>query len=303
MQLQRLLVIIDPEHAQQPALQRAAWLARKTGAQLHLLLLDYHPNLEGGLLDGSLLARARSALLEQRREALEASMAPLRESGLHVALDVRWGKRRHETILECITALQPDILLKSIHPGNALHRLLLSDSSWQLIRRCPIPLWLVHDGPWQGQTLCTALDPMHSADKPATLDHRLIHESLDLQAQLGLQAHYLHAMAPMPHSLLFDTEVAQQYDDYVTQSLLEHRQAFHALIDQYAAIAADRAHLLEGFAEEVIPSFVHKHNIDLLLMGAIARGQLDTLLIGHTAERVLERVACDLLVIKPNGKG
>lgn len=34
-------------------------------------------------------------------------------------------------------------------------------------------------------------------------------------------------------------------------------------------------------------------------MGAIARGHLDTALIGHTAERVLEAVDCDLLVIKP----
>ncbi|MBL0953035.1 MAG: universal stress protein UspA, partial [Pseudomonas sp.] len=33
------------------------------------------------------------------------------------------------------------------------------------------------------------------------------------------------------------------------------------------------------------------------------RGHLDSLLIGHTGERVLERVECDLLVIKPDGKG
>ena len=32
MQLDRLLVVIDAEHEQQPALQRALWLARKSGA-------------------------------------------------------------------------------------------------------------------------------------------------------------------------------------------------------------------------------------------------------------------------------
>jgi universal stress protein E len=38
-------------------------------------------------------------------------------------------------------------------------------------------------------------------------------------------------------------------------------------------------------------------------MGAIARGHLDTALIGHTAERILENVDCDLLVLKPEQKG
>lgn len=33
--------------------------------------------------------------------------------------------------------------------------------------------------------------------------------------------------------------------------------------------------------------------------GAVARGHLDNALIGQTAERVLEEVECDLLVLKP----
>jgi len=44
---------------------------------------------------------------------------------------------------------------------------------------------------------------------------------------------------------------------------------------------------------------VAEQHIDLLLIGAIARGQLDNALIGNTAERVLEEVDCDLLVLKP----
>ena len=301
MKFERLLVVIDPEHDQQPALQRAAELARKTGAELHLLQVDYHPSLEAGLVDNRLLSRAREAMLLQRHEELSASVAYLSEQGLKVEVDVRWGKRRHEEILSRIAVLQPDILFKSTHPSSALRRLLLSDTSWQLIRRSPIPLWLVHDAQWNGQRLCAALDPLHGAEKPAVLDHLLISTSQALQTDLGLQAHYLHAQAPLPRSLMFDAEVAQEYEDYVTTSAREHQQAFDNLIDQHGIDQA-QAHLLEGFAEEVIPRFVRKHNIDLLVMGAIARGHLDNLLIGHTAERVLERVECDLLVIKPDGK-
>jgi len=36
-------------------------------------------------------------------------------------------------------------------------------------------------------------------------------------------------------------------------------------------------------------------------MGALARSGLKRLLIGNTAERVLDHLPCDLLVIKPRG--
>lgn len=70
MKLQRLLVVIDAEHQQQPALQRAADVARKTGAELHLLQIEYHPSLEGGLLDSHLLNRARETILRQSHSTL-----------------------------------------------------------------------------------------------------------------------------------------------------------------------------------------------------------------------------------------
>ncbi|MNT48141.1 hypothetical protein D3C72_1849060 [compost metagenome] len=79
-----------------------------------------------------------------------------------------------------------------------------------------------------------------------------------------------------------------------------HREAFEQLLDGHA-IGKPRTHLLQGFAEETLPRFVDENAVDLLLMGAIARGHLDTALIGHTAERVLEGVNCDLLVLKPQG--
>ncbi|PIA67687.1 universal stress protein [Pseudomonas sediminis] len=302
MKLQRLMVVIDAEHQQQPALQRAVEVARETGAALHLLQVEYHPSLESGLLDSRLLDRTRETIVRQGCEALRTSVAHLSAEGLQIEVDVRWGKRRHEEILSRVAGLQPDILFKSTHPSSALRRLIFSDTSWQLIRRCPVPLWLVHDAESRGKRLCAALDPLHSADKPAALDHQLIRTSQALQTALGLQAEYLHAQAPLPRSLLFDAEVAQEYEDYVTQCSREHREAFDKLIAQHAIDRA-QAHLQEGFAEEVIPRFVREHNIGLLVMGAIARGHLDSLLIGHTEERVLERVECDLLVIKPEHKG
>ena len=87
------------------------------------------------------------------------------------------------------------------------------------------------------------------------------------------------------------------YERFVLQHEERHRQAFDDLLAAYPEIAAER-HLLAGYAEQAIPDF-RANDIDLLLMGAVARGHLDNALIGQTAERVLEEVECDLLVLKP----
>lgn len=300
MQHKQLLVVIDPTQPSQPALERASWLARHTGAALELLLCEFNSALDAGaLFDRERVDKARTALLAQRREWLEQLAAPLRAEGLGVSVEVRWGKPLYKMIVERAAELRADLVLKTAHHHGLLHRLLLSNSCWQLIRYCPAPLWLVKPhGEWRAKRLAVAVDPTHEADKPASLDHQLIAAAQSLGSQLGLQADYLHSYAPLPRTLLFDAELVADYEYYVEQTGERHRAAFARLLDGHAVDPA-HAHLLQGFAEETLPRYVAEQQVDLLVMGAIARGHLDTALIGHTAERVLEGVDCDLLVLKP----
>lgn len=304
MQLHQLLVIIDPTQKSQPALERAAWIARQSGAALELLICEFNSALDSGLLfDAPALDKARHSLLRQRKEWLEQLAAPLRQEGLKVTSEVRWGKPLHKMIIARAEELKPDLVLKTAHSHGLLHRLLLSNTCWQLIRYCPAPLWLVKpQGEWHGRKMAVALDPTHSADKPAALDHQLIEVAQSLGKALGLEEHYLHSYAPLPRTLVFDAELVADYEYYVERTGERHRHAFEQLLGGHA-IAKARTHLLQGFAEETLPRFVDDNTVDLLLMGAIARGHLDTALIGHTAERVLEGVNCDLLVLKPQPTG
>ena len=111
------------------------------------------------------------------------------------------------------------------------------------------------------------------------------------------QARCVHCHAPLPRTLLNNAELLATYQQYVNDDAQQHHKAFDDLIRQHG-IEPDAAHLLEGAPENMLPRFVRKHETDLLVMGAIARGRLDTILIGHTAERLLESVDCDLLVVK-----
>lgn len=51
--------------------------------------------------------------------------------------------------------------------------------------------------------------------------------------------------------------------------------------------------------DEEILKFIQEDNIDLLVMGTIARGGMAGVMIGDTAERLLPEISCSLLAVKP----
>jgi hypothetical protein len=64
-------------------------------------------------------------------------------------------------------------------------------------------------------------------------------------------------------------------------------------------IDAGACEVRAGKAEDVIAAIERRDDADLLVMGAVSRSVETHPVIGNTAERVIDRVACDLLVIKP----
>jgi universal stress protein E len=44
----------------------------------------------------------------------------------------------------------------------------------------------------------------------------------------------------------------------------------------------------------------NKFDADVIVMGAVARNRLKRIFIGATAERTLEHLPCDLLIVKPD---
>ncbi len=47
--------------------------------------------------------------------------------------------------------------------------------------------------------------------------------------------------------------------------------------------------------------FANENRIDLLVLGTIGRSGIAGLLMGNTAERILNKVECSVLAVKPEG--
>jgi universal stress protein E len=304
-EISKILAVIDPTTNDQPGLERASWFAENTGAELELLVCYYNEYLSGDrLFDSPSLEKARDEVIRNHEQHLEAMAEPLRAKGITVKSSAIWDHPLHEGIVRHAIATHADIVVKDTHHHSAVTRALLTNTDWNLIRTCPTRLWLVHPHEMADKPVfIAAIDPMNQHDKPAALDDEILQLSKMLAAKVGGEVHAFHSYDPriavatatanayIPVSLPFDEIELQMHEDH--QKRFKEITSFHEIDD-------DKAHLVAGLTHEELPAIAKEYSGDVVVMGAVARNRWKRLFIGATAERTLEHLPCDLLIVKPD---
>jgi universal stress protein E len=93
--------------------------------------------------------------------------------------------------------------------------------------------------------------------------------------------------------------VSLPLDEIEEEMRAQHEKRFRELTD-FHGIDRAKTHLLSGLTHEELPALSRELNASVVVMGAVARNRLKRLFIGATAERTLERLPCDSLIIKPD---
>jgi universal stress protein E len=288
----QILVVVDPTAAAQPALGRAALVAARMGWSLRLLAC-----VPEGLPRRTADPEAvRGAILDRQRAVLKDLARGYPDCD--VAVKAVWDRPLHEAIIRETLRSEPRFVMKDTHFHAALSRALFTNTDWHLIRDCPAPLWLVRGAPWPAHPAIAAfVDPMHEHDKPADLDHRILTEASRLAVGLDGEVHAIHCRETAS-TLALGSTLPGALDALPGDGESEHAAVLGALAAAHAVPPA-RVHLRSGPAATEIPLAAHALGADLAVMGAVSRSRLQQAFLGHTAERVLERLACDVLVLKP----
>jgi len=303
----RIMVVVDPTAKDHPAVGRAAWLATKMGASLHLSVCDYiqYTAGENMFFDVGVLEATRNDLLKAQEGRLEELAAPLRSQGLEVSVEAHWDYPLHEGILREIEANEPDLVVKDTHYHSAIKRSVFSNTDWNLMRKCPVPLLLVKPIQFGDRiSIVAAVDPVHEHDKPARLDHKILDTAQALGALTGGDVHVIHAFDPAGRYVMSAGSMgmapAIPIEDLVGSLRTQHVEAVDRLMGDYSTISRENIHLLEGEPRELIVDRAATLNADIVILGAVSRGALKRFVMGSTAEQVLDRIPCDLLIVKPD---
>lgn len=301
---ERILAVLDPTTDRQPALERAAWLARRSGALLELFVCDYDQYLAGErIFDSESLARARHALIEKHLGNLREHARRLAKQHVDTVVDARWDHPLHEGIARKVRDSKPDLVFKDTHYHATLSRSVFSNTDWGLIRCCPAPLWLVKPHPMsEVPRIVAAVDPLHEHDKPAALDHSILEAAAGLRAAVDGELHLMHAYEISPAVAVsadsMTTPISVPLRDVTDALKAQHTSAVFALAERHG-LAPEFVHIHEGPTQSVLVRLTEKLKADVVVIGAVARSGLRRLFLGSTAEQVLDRLPCDMLIIKP----
>ena len=303
--INRILVVIDPTTNTQPAFERSLLLAKRLSASLELTICAYHGGFADRARDDQVeWERVLAMLLEQQTKALRELAARATAAGLSVSVDARWDQPPlHHAIIRKALDCGADLILKDTHYHSVIKRSLFSNTDWNLIRDCPTNLWLVK--PRLPKTRCrilAAVDPLHEHDKPAELDHRILKAATSLCAALSGDLHVFHAFDDAPMTSLPTGLGAMRVvpDQRLLYSLEKrHAEALYQLTDAHG-IEHDKVHLENGETRRLLLALTDRLGVDLVVMGAVSRTGLKRLFIGSTAEAVLDKLECDVMVVKPN---
>jgi universal stress protein E len=304
--LDRILAIIDPTATAQPALDKATLLARRFGSTLELFICDFDPALSGQpYFDTQKLRQLREEFVSERVEFLEEMADDLRGTGIATETHVHWDNPVFHGIVRRVQESSPDLVVKDTHHHSVIRRTLLTNTDWNLIRTCPAPLLLAKPAKWhEPPRFLVALDPGHLGDKPAALDHDLLDAAELLSSRLGGEVDAVHAFFPAA-LLAAVTTIAgvpvmtgMSADEIVETERQRVAGMLRQIVGQHT-LPAQRIRLEQGSAADVIPRVVERLGADVLVMGAVSRSRLQELFVGSTAERILEHISCDVLVVKP----
>jgi len=255
-------------------------LARAMDAEVEL----YHSAFEwsafqkGGV--GSVTSDSETqAIAAQRRVDLDGVVEELDRAGIRATACITCEKPGYPGVLRHVLATRPDLLVMQSTRHGSLARLLLSYTDFKLIETCPSPLLLLKtEKAYCEGLILAAVDPMHLRDKTAALDGAILDNARLLAAGFEASVHLCHAYT------LGDR-------DEVDARLRK--------LGEQAQVRPDHVHLEWGEAADVITRCAQSLDANIVVMGAVSRSALERVLIGQTAEQVLDAVDCDVLVVKP----
>jgi universal stress protein E len=78
----------------------------------------------------------------------------------------------------------------------------------------------------------------------------------------------------------------------------QHTDAVYALTDG-RGIGRGHVHIEQGGPRAQLLALTDRIRADVVVMGAVSRRGLARVFLGNTAEDVLDRLGCDLLIVKP----
>jgi len=220
-----------------------------------------------------------------------------------------------------------DLVVKCAENVDWLDHLFGSDDM-HLLRKCPCPILMLNPSQKKiFRNIMTTVDVNDDhneepSDPSDDLNEKRVQEALNMSVlNYGITFSLsdlteLHICSVwdafgeshLRHSVFSHTS-KKEVDAYVEEARLECLTKLKQLVNgsnsffgkDVLAYLRPQVHLIKGNPCKEIPSLASAYNVDLIVMGSVARTGIPGFIIGNTAESILGQIKCSVLVVKPDG--
>lgn len=288
-------------------LKLALELAKRNSGRVDIInVFDTRPAMFGS--NAWILMRAH--WLDNAEKSLQTFIGSV-SAGTDLKTTIVEGRPHIEVVHEVIRN-DYDLVIKPIGSYDLIDRL-LGRLDMQLLRYCPCPVWLSKGGAYGETTTVLAavdVDKQENESAEDALNKQILEFAFLLCADSKAQLHvghvwylpfaslYAHRRAGIPEE---DIEAFHRDEKRLHRNWLNRlmRKANKWMGPKLYGRIKRHTHLLHGRPGQKIPELIKKLQADVVVMGTVARTGISGLIMGNTAEQILDHVTCSVLAVKP----
>lgn len=258
-----------------------------------LLVLDQRDQACNGLqrcrlIAGRLHSPVTLVWLGDDPQKARESVGQLENDGIAVTLVITSRDKLLTLLTKLLKQQSFGLLVKSCDPRM---KGFMTSLDGQILRDLPCPVLLVkQDQLWQDGVVMAAVNSLAEDSHQLQLNDDL----LKVAAQIALATDSALAAAVACPSAMMGGDPEMQSEELIQELA---RQAIDTQLNRLQ-LKAQALAVGEGPPEYWIPEAAGQLGARLVVIGTRARGGIKGLLIGNTAERILPRLDCDILVLR-----
>jgi len=308
-----ILLVVDERTDYSAALKRGATLARKNQARLTVCaIVDTIPS---EVRVGAIRITPRQVLdvaTAKKREWLEDTVNSVATAGISIDKKVLIGKAFIEIVRQVLRN-DHDLIIKCADVNSGLREMLFSSTDKHLMRKCPCPVWIINPTERQKYLrILAAVDQDPEEPVKDALNRQILEMSTSLALAEYSEVHIVHAWEVFGESILrshkWDFSEAD-FEAMLEEEATDRQDWLEDLVTNYGTHADEdntdtlklQLHVVKGPAQYVVSELARELEVDLVVMGTVARTGVDGFFMGNTAENILGELDCSVLTIKPPG--
>ena len=243
-------------------------------------------------------------ILDQTTTIANEKLSNLQEKAMNIGVQVEAILLHGVPFVEIIQMVKEynhDIVIKTMNGGLQPSDKSFGVTAKRLLRKCPCAVLLAHPKLEGISRVAISIGSEDTIDGTRGINKAIIETGNIWSGFANAPLHVLHAWSPYGAAFLirkFSTEEMYKYveaERKAAELYLQGMLKTHSL-----TVPKDHLHLLAGEPQEVVPVAVSDASHDLLVLGSVARSGIKGLLLGNTAESILDNLRCSFLVVKPD---